>query len=432
MKKNWLVVLTFLLTEALVAQLSPAALKLKNYKPDSSSVIAADSSSPALYKGGGLHYLAPLYENFNNTATGAGKDNLARHLGFAGDHLLANYYLEKSYDSMMTIGYQDADRYIDTMKSLQLVDAKSWILQRAAGEKAVFFNENAAQMQQRAFFYSLLEDFYKLGFHYLSVYWLSPLVNPNTTQVSKYLGYQVADPVAAEIVRKARSLGFTLVPYGDSSIQSKTGNVQDAVQATRLASLLQQDTAARLLVLDEQAHIAERNIGNFSPMATVFTRLTGINPLTVDQTELSTGSSFEYGRYFYNQLSKKLSIDQVSVVLRDKTPVSLLENDLYDLQLLFPPVRPLYGRAEWLTLSGKRKPVAVQPAHRELFFVQAYYEDETMRSLLPDLVPADQTYLTDKDGYYRLFLHPGKYTLVYRDIHYRILSEKELVVKEGN
>lgn len=430
MKKSWLVLLFLFLHELVEAQPAGPALKLKEYSLDTASSYKLNPAGlPALYAGEGLHYLQPLYEYFKQTTSASDKNRLARHLAMAGDHLLANYYLEHSYDSMMAIAYEDVKKYLDTMGKLQLMDASAYILQQAANERIVLFNENAAQLQQRAHFYTLLEDFYKLGFRYLSLYWLSPLVNPNTAPVTKFLGYQVADPIAAEIVRKAKQLGFTLIAYGDSSITRKTGNVQDAVQASRLAALLQQDTAAKILVLDEQAHIAERPIGNFTPMGTVLHRLTGIDPFTIDQTELCNGSSFEYGRYFYQELVKRIPVEKVTVVTRGKQPVSLLENDLYDVQLLFPPMKEKSGRADWLTLSGSRKPVAVQPAHRNLFLVQAYYKDETFRNLLPNLIPADQTYLTDRDGYYRLYLQPGKYTLIFRDIHYGVLTERELEVQ---
>lgn len=430
MKKIWLVSLFVFVYGLVEAQPAGPAARLKEYPLDTAANYRlTPAGTPALYAGEGLHYLQPLYEYFKQTVSSSDKNRLARHLAMAGDHLLANYYLEQSYDSMMAIGYEDVKKYLDTMGKLQLLDARSYILQQAAKERIVLFNENAAQLQQRAYFYTLLEDFYKLGFRYLSLYWLSPLVNPATAPVNKFLGYQVADPIAAEIIRKAKQLGFTLVAYGDSSITRNTGNVQDAVQASRLASLLQQDTAAKILVLDEQAHIAERPIGSFTPMGTVLQRLTGIDPFTIDQTELSSGSSFEYGRYFYAQLVKRIPVDQVSVVTRGKQPVSLLENDLYDIQLLFPSVQEKFGRADWLSLSGNRKMVAVQPAHRELFLVQAYYKDETFRNLLPTLVPADQTYLTDRDGYYRLYLQPGSYTLIFRDIHYQVLTERDLEVK---
>lgn len=431
MKNVWLIGCFLGVVSASQAQLSPAVVKLQQYRLDSNT---HNQPTPvggtALYAEGGLHYLQPLYEYLKGADSGPEKNRLSRHLAYAGDHILSNYYNQLLFDSMMPAGYKDVRRYLDTVGKIQLTNARTWILNRAAKQKIVLFNENPIQLQQRAFFYTLLDDFYQLGFRYLSIYWLSPLVNPNNAPVNKFLGYQVADPIAAEIIRKAKKLGFTLIAYGDSSITKRTANVQDAVQATKLASLFQQDPTARVLVMDELAHISEQPIGDFTPMATVFHRVSGIDPMTVDLTELAAGSSFEYGRFFYEELIKKIPVEEPSLVVRNQEPISLLENDQYDLQVLFPPTKPLRNRAAWLTLSGSRREVAVQPTHRELFFVQAYYTDETLQSAYANLIPADQTYLTDRDGYYWLFLAPGKYKLVLRDIHYNMLSEKDLVVEQ--
>lgn len=409
---------------------SAAALRLQQYRLDNNlhNQPTSEGNVP-LYAEGGLHYLQPLYEYLKSYASPVEKNRLSRHLAYAGDHLLADYFNQQLYDSMMQEGYQDVHRFLDTLGKIQLTPARAFIKNRIANERVVMFNENPVQLQQRAFFYSMLEDFYQAGFRYLSLYWLSPYLKTDKAPLNKFWGYQVADPVAGEIIRKARQLGFVLIPYGDSSINKRTANVQDAVQATRLASILQQDSSARILVLEELAHISELPIGDYTPMATVFSRISGIDPLTIDLTELSTGSSFEYGRYFYQELTKKINVDAPSVVMRNGQAVSLLENDQYDLQVLFPPAKNLRNRADWLTLSDNRKETPIRPTERELFLVQAYYADETERSAFTYLIPADQTYLTDRDGYYWLFLAPGKYKLVMRDIHYNMVSEKELTVE---
>ncbi|MCG7859370.1 hypothetical protein MD537_20500, partial [Flavihumibacter sediminis] len=121
--------------------------KLKEYPLDTAgNYRLTPAGTPALYAGEGLHYLQPLYEYFKQTVSGSDKNRLARHLAMAGDHLLANYYLEHSYDSMMPIGYEDVKKYLDTMGKLQLLDARSYILQQAAKERIVLFNESAAQL----------------------------------------------------------------------------------------------------------------------------------------------------------------------------------------------------------------------------------------------------------------------------------------------
>lgn len=429
MKKALVVLSLFFSGLGVQAQLSPAFTRLQRYLIDTAKWGNAGSTQHPLYTAEGLNYLQPLYQYAPVSTFSIYNQQLVQALAFAGDHQAALHFNRLSYDSMPAAGYKDVRDFLDTISKFSLVDARSFILNRAANERVVMFNENPRYLQQRAFFYSLLDDFYQLGFRYLSLHWLNPSINPNQAPVSRYLGYQVADPIAAELVRKAKQLGFTLITQGDTSITKRTANVQDAVQASKLNSLLQQDTTARLLVLDESAHISEKAIGDFTPMATVLRRLSGIDPLTIDQTELCEASSFEYGRYFFEEFNRRVPVQQVSVAVRNQQPVSLLENDQVDLQLVFPKMVAEHNRANWLGTAGKRVASGIQPAHRELFFVQAYQADEANKYAYANIIPVDQTYLTDRDGYYWLYLPVGKYKLVYRDINYQILSERNHLVE---
>ena len=70
----------------------------------------------------------------------------------------------------------------------------------------------------------------------------------------------------------------------------------------------------------------------------------------------------------------------------------------------------------------------IQPTEKLLFFVQAFYENEYDADVINFLVPADQTYITNREGYYCLYLKPGKYKIVLRDVSYKVLATKELEV----
>ena len=82
----------------------------------------------------------------------------------------------------------------------------------------------------------------------------------------------------------------------------------------------------------------------------------------------------------------------------------------------------------WLSLNGERKVTLIQPTEKLLFFVQAFYENEYDADVINFLVPADQTYITNREGYYCLYLKPGKYKIVLRDVSYKVLATKELEV----
>jgi hypothetical protein len=87
-----------------------------------------------------------------------------------------------------------------------------------------------------------------------------------------------------------------------------------------------------------------------------------------------------------------------------------------------------HNRPTWLSLNGERKVTLIQPTEKLLFFVQAFYENEYDADVINFLVPADQTYITNREGYYCLYLKPGKYKIVLRDVSYKVLATKELEV----
>ncbi|MBZ5856169.1 hypothetical protein [Flavihumibacter profundi] len=394
-----------------------------------------------LYDLKGFNYLKPIYRHL--AALGSGKmagrfaetpgkfTIMAQDFAFAGDYLTAALYGQKDYDSISAAGYQDARLFLDTMKSVQFRDARGYILSRAAEERVIMINEAHHMAMHRAFILGLLKDFYQSGFRYLAMELLNNRSDRSLGEVDIRTGYFTAEPIAGELVRKALDIGFTLVPYEDTLSDNHSGTGRDAIQAARIAAILQKDPAAKILVLAGHAHISEAKIGkDYIPMAVAFRRFTGINPFTIDLTEMCEGSSFEYGRYFYQLLTSKIRLKEPVIAFRNDTPVSLLENDHYDVQVILPLATPIHNRPGWLSLNGQRKEFAVRPTEKKLFMVQAYYLNEANKKPIGMLVPADQTYISGSDGYYWLYLFPGKYKIVLRDMDYNILSTKEAEVPQ--
>ncbi|ULQ53970.1 hypothetical protein [Flavihumibacter fluvii] len=416
-----------------MSQLSPVVMQLKQHVQKDTLVQDSLSRLNPLYNSKGLNYLQPISRQLKvgaqtKTDKLQGKfAGMAQDFAFAGDYAAAAEYGPRDYDSMPAAGYQDARMYIDTLKSIRYNNARNYILTRAAEEQVIMINETRYLPEHRAFTLSLLKDLYLLGYRYLATDLLNNRSDRQLTDIDMRTGYFAAEPVAGELLRKALEMGFNLVAYEDTLADNHSGTGRDAIQAARIASILQKDPSAKILVHAGQAHISEDIIGqSYIPMAVAFRRFTGINPFTIDQTELTTGSTFEYGRYFYDLLRTKISGNEPVIAFRKEQPVSLLENGNYDIQVIHPPTIPIHNRPGWLSINKGRKEVAVQPTEKALFLVQAYYLNETISKPISVLIPADQTYVLDRDGYYWLFLFPGKYKLVLRDMDYNILSEKEI------
>jgi hypothetical protein len=164
-------------------------------------------------------------------------------------------------------------------------------------------------------------------------------------------------------------------------------------------------------------------------MAAYFKIISGIDPLTIDQTSMTEGSNGNYGAIWYDRYAPTLNYTVPMVPLKDGKAKDIYDYHLYDIYIYHPPTKFKNGRPLFYSMNELKKETAIQPIYKTLFFVQAYYENEYNEKRLGIAVPADQTYTTNSDGYYFLYLKKGRYELVYRDKQYQILGNKILVVE---
>lgn len=385
--------------------------------------------------GNDIHYLYPLYQGLaweekfrKKLGSESYNDIFSQLLSFAGDYKKALEYGQKNYGTVAPNDVAKIKSYVDGLGRVQSVDAKTVIAGNAMREQVVMINEAHNNPQHRAFIYSLLEDFYREGFRYLAMETFTNREGYTPKELNTFTGYYTNEPVGGELVRKALELGFTLYPYEDT-VARHTSMQRDSAQAAHLFELVKKEPKARILVVAGYGHIAERQlIAGYTPMAMTFKTLSGIDPLTIDQTSMSEGSSSAEGNLLYKQFMQRYVLTESSIVLVDKKPW-LFEQLRFDFVIVHPPAVYHNNRPDWLSLYGARKETLITPGEKKLFLLQAYYADEYNEQVLGQLVPADQTYTAADNGYYSLYLRPGKYKLVSRDISYKKLSEKDLEVK---
>jgi hypothetical protein len=385
----------------------------------------------------GIHYLYPLYqaigweEKFKKEEGDKNfYEDFSQLLSFTGDMKMADYYGMKSYDTLQQDARIFIQQQVDQLRDLQSINAASYISGIALDAQVVMINEAHNKPVHRAFTYSLLEQLYKEGFRYLAMEMLSNYANHSLKRLDDKTGFYAKEPVAGEMIRKAISLGYTLVSYEDTIAYKHTPSQRDSSQAAHIYEVIKQDPKAKILVHAGYGHISEAaSTQEYIPMGLAFKKLSGIDPLTIDQTVFTEGSNFEYGRLYYDALMQKIHVDEPVVLLKNRNPYPLIDVKGYDLYVVHPPSVYKNNRPSWLSLNGERKETTISPQEKTLFFVQAYYEDEYNRQPLAELVPADQTYITSDYGYYSLYLKPGKYKLVFRDIGYKKLNDRDREVK---
>jgi len=388
------------------------------------------------YPGGSLNYFYPLYqlireeERFRKIYPGTQYDEmLSEALSFCGDYGSALLTQALPTDSLDNATRTQISRTVANLKDIENVDARKFIAFVSKDFQVIMVNEAPNKPLHRAFTVSLLEDLYKRGFHYLALEMLSNYSSHSLDKLTPYTGYYTTEPVAGEMVRAALDIGFHLISYEDTAANRHTPNERDSIQASNIYQVLKKDPSAKILVHATYGHIAEKNLGDgFFPMAMMFKKISGINPLTIDQTDMTEAGNINYGRVLYLSYIQKYQLNSPSIALFNGETVNITNNSINDLSVIHPLTVYRDGRPIWLSLAGRRQPLYVKPANKNTFFVQAYYQYESFGNKPGQVIPADQTYIPTNKNNYLLYLHRGKYIIIFRDMSYKILSTLHIEV----
>jgi hypothetical protein len=155
----------------------------------------------------------------------------------------------------------------------------------------------------------------------------------------------------------------------------------------------------------------------------------GESCVNIDQCTLTPGSIDAMGAYLYDWLQYNKPADKPIVPLQKNQP--LLWSDPNYTALIWHPA-PAYSnlRPIWMRFNGLKKSIALPAAHQKSWLVQAYYLEEVQKRRPGSCVPADQTYQLAGDGNYYLYLRPGKYRIIYRNMDYSLLTFRDIEVNQ--
>lgn len=389
----------------------------------------------SVYRNKQLHYLYPLYKNFLNKQKDTlawrvqmQRESLSQMISYTGDYKTALLIEAKGYEPLSDSARTEIRNRIALAKGSVYTDARQYIDSLARHHRVVMINEATNKPLHRAFTASLLTRLYQQGFRYLAMKTLSTKSPGSLRRITMHTGQTTSEPIGGELVRMALELGYRLLPYEDTARQP-TPNQRHHAQALQLHQALIKDSSAKILVLDEYDNIEEgARTGNI-PMAAYFKILSGLDPLTIDQTQFSEGSNDAYGAFWYEAWMGAYPATSPVISLLNGKALDPMEVYLTDLTLIHPPTLYRNARPTWMSINGIKKETAISPSYRSLFFVQAYAANEYDEKRLGLLVPADQTYELASDGYYYLYLRKGSYKLVFRDKAYQVLGSRDLTVK---
>ncbi|MEW9573075.1 hypothetical protein ABQJ54_15065 [Rhodanobacter sp. Si-c] len=329
---------------------------------------------------------------------------------------------------------------LPTAADWKAANAADVITSLAANRRIVMINEAHHDTHTRLLTLELLPRLRALGFNYFAAEALTendPDLAKRGYPTSKSGTEYLRDPVYGDIVREAIRLGYIIVPY-DNGL---AGQARENGQAETLyRKVFAKDPHARLFVHAGYAHIdkAVGRLGELRPMAMRLEALTGITPLSIDQTDLlETGldTTDAYHRLAHAFPSGK---PEVLLNLRTGQPWSA-RPAAYDLSVILPPSLTIhafgeykYGyrndsivgglphiddtnemqRADWLSLDGKRRPFPISAAlcrNSIPCVVDVHYPGEP-----DDAITADRYAFMGSKEATLLYLRPGRYRLLAR------------------
>jgi len=315
----------------------------------------------------------------------------------------------------------------------------------AKGRKAVFFNEAHNVPLTRTLTVELLPKLRAEGFTYFA----AETVYSSDTDLQKRgypipkSGFYTMEPISAEMVRTAIKLGFKVVGY--ESEKEGNGDVREYDQAKNLYErVFKNDPNARVVVNAGYAHIQEngRYLGGQS-MAQHFRKLSGIDPLTVEQTMLiEHPPGTENHPYYHAVVDSVKPTAPIVFVDKDGKPWSL-KAKAYDVSVIFPVDQLQNDRPTWLDLGGLRKPYFVSGSsfcqNEYPCLIEARYADES-----DDAIPADRLVLNPVEKAERLedrlikghgeaqaslYLRPGRYHVLSTNEANRVLYRQDITVE---
>ena len=178
-------------------------------------------------------------------------------------------------------------------------DALQYILKSTKDYQVTIINEAHQMPPHRVFTTTLLEELYEQGYRYLGMESLVNNLNADSTlNAQKYptfeTGYYPKEPQLGNLVRTALKIGFQLFSY--ESAGHGSAKKREIGQARNIETFLKENTEGKTLIHCGFAHAAEGEYGGSweRTMAARLTEFTGIDPLTIDQTNFSEKSDKKY------------------------------------------------------------------------------------------------------------------------------------------
>jgi len=296
---------------------------------------------------------------------------------------------------------------IAAFKGAKPRDAISEIVSRARHTRIVILDEAHHSPRDRAFGLQVARALRPLGYSILAVEALSNSGAGAEAETARLVsegyprledGTYIKDPAFGDFIRQSLAMGYKPVSYDLAPKVTPNESERDRIAAREqgqadnlMARIFSKDSTSKVLIYVGYDHVDEeaKKVSG-SPLLLMAGRLkaaTGIDPLTIDQTDVSEISTNPDERRLYDIVASRVGSKPV-IFFRAGQPVKFGNiGPFTDLQVVHPRLKTVDGRPTWLLTMG-RHPVKIPrdllPKHGRRL-VQAFIAGESA-----DAVPVDQ------------------------------------------
>jgi hypothetical protein len=265
--------------------------------------------------------------------------------------------LWNEYHGSASIGDMQADlTSIDSSVAINAIDA---IVEAAKSRQVVILNEAHHVGYDRVFAMRLARELRKIGYEYLACETFT--TNDNSVLSDGYVsgktGYFSSEPMYVGFLADAISDGWKFVSYESDGLN----NTREYDMAANLVGrIFSKNPHAKVFIYAGYSHAEKapvsRTNSDGSKMAAQLKRLTGIDPITINQTSLYDHyDSDQQEKYYEHALSKLHGTIPVVLVNEKGRGVKLsMDGMAYDFEVVHPRygIDARTGRPSWMGVSS--------------------------------------------------------------------------------
>lgn len=344
-----------------------------------------------------------------------------------------NYSISGYYKKALETWDKNGARIVKATKedslyfnSFKPQNAKDYIINRSKKEKIIILNEAHHNASHRVFTTSLLQELYDNGYRFFGLEAVSDTLINQRKFVTKDSGYYTSEPQMANLINEALKIGFTVFNYESS--ENKNGKEREIEQAENIAEMMRKNPDAKFLIHCGWDHVIEGTPADKNwekAMAGRLKEITQIDPFTIDQTFYSEKGDAKFNKPYIGWVN--LDYPVIMVQENGKTFNGRPDNDQTDCRIIHPVTKYINDKPDWITLYGERVTYKIPKKRIPQFpvLVLAYNLGEYEKNG----IPVDITEILDEKQIGNLILKKGQYTIIIKDMKYRVIAQYQEKIK---